>query len=80
MPSSIFYAYYIGAEILRTSRATTDRNNFFISSNCFLSRMTKQGANIQRVERVLKRSFGMHNKELLYVTNNSTDFLKSLFP
>ena len=79
MPSSIFYAS-IGAEILRISRATTDRNSFFLSSNCFLSRMIKQGANIQQVERVLKRTFGRYNKELLYVANNSTDFLKSLFP
>ena len=43
----------------------------------FLSRMIKQGANIQHVERVLKRTFGRHNKELLYVANNSTDFLKA---
>ena len=34
MPSSIFYAS-TGAEILRISRATTDRNNIFLSSNCF---------------------------------------------
>ena len=43
VPSSIFYAS-IGTEILRISPATTDRNNFFLSSNCFLSRMIKRGA------------------------------------
>ena len=32
---------------------------------------------MQQVERVLKRTFGGHNKELLYVANNSTDFLKA---
>ena len=59
MPSNIFYSC-VGAEILRIGRATSHVNDFLKSSNSLLICMFKQGAQHDRVFKVLLKMYGRH--------------------
>jgi hypothetical protein len=53
IPCKMFYST-IGAEILRICRATSHYNFFLISARSLISRMRKQGADTQGIQRVIK--------------------------
>ncbi len=77
MPSAIFFAS-IGAEVLRIGRATTCKEAFYSSARELISRMFRQGANKQRVERVLLKQFGRHGEAFLNFAPKANDFVTLL--
>ena len=61
IPCKMFYST-IGAEILRICRATSHYNFFLISARSLISRMRKQGADTQGIQRVIAKMIGRHLK------------------
>ena len=59
LPSVIFYSS-VSAEILRIARATSNQVNFIKSAKAHLDRMTKQGANRNKLEKILGKVYGRH--------------------
>ena len=59
LPSVIFYSS-VSAEILRIARATSNQVNFIKSAKALLDRMTKQGANRNKLENILGKVYGRH--------------------
>ena len=59
MPSSIFYSS-LGAELLRIARCSTTVEFFVSASSTLLTRMRKQGAKPNRINRILNKIFGRH--------------------
>ena len=78
MPSNIFYSY-IGAEILRIARATSNVESFTESSKNHNIRMVKQGALISKVQAVLKKFFGRHQQDFLHICNSGNDLSNLVF-
>ena len=77
MPSSIFYSS-IGAEILRIGRSTTTLDNFKRTARKLLLRMSKQGAQRSRLERLLIKIFNKHNSHFLSFVSDSSSFVRLL--
>ena len=77
MPSSIFYAS-IGAEVLRICGATTNIGHFKDSTKSFITRMMKQGAKDNKVDRALRKSFGRHSSLFVNIASTATGFVKLL--
>ena len=77
IPKQMFYAT-IGAEVLRIARATVDKRNFKISCDPFLRRMIAQGAIGDNISVTLKKLYGRHCGELLYISENASNFINFL--
>ena len=61
IPTNTFYST-VGSEILRIGRATSDVGAFIKSTSTLLSRMSKQGAEHNPLNRVLKKMYGRHEE------------------
>ena len=77
MPSSIFYSS-VGAEILRIGRSTTTLNNFKNTASKLLLRMSKQGTQKHKLERLLIKTYNRHTSHFLSFANNSSSFVHLL--
>ena len=76
IPSRIFYSS-IGAELLRIARTTMAKECFIISAKSLIERMTKQGANVERVFRTLRRMYERHDV-LKKFTKNCAELISFL--
>jgi len=59
IPGKIFYSS-IGAEILRISRTSMTLESFVSSSKSILNRMRKQGAESNKIGRILRKIYNKH--------------------
>ena len=59
IPSKMFYSS-LGAEILRIGRASNSSTGFLRSSNKIVNRMLKQGGNLSKITKTLKKVYGQH--------------------
>jgi len=77
MPSMIFYSA-IGAEILRIAKATSNVETFLVSVCSLVKRMVKQGADIAKIKKVLRKTYGRHNKYLGHIAINAREFVYTI--
>ena len=77
IPSNIFYSA-IGAETLRIAKANNSANTFYDSVTPLISRMMKQGAQKQRLCKVLGKFYNKHQLYFQKITINLQDFLTKI--
>ena len=77
MPSMMVYSS-ISAEILRIARATSNTNKFLLSSKSLLFRMRNQGAKLDKIEKVLLKTFGRHSQSFSHLAVNAREFVNKL--
>ena len=75
IPSNIYYAF-IGCEILRFARTTSNRNNFIILANQLLERIQKQGIKHKFIIAKLKKIFGEHFNVFNVLADTADNFTK----
>ena len=68
----------ISAEVLRIARATSNTNKFFMSSKSLLTRMKKQGAKIDKIEKVLLKTYGRHSQIFGLIAVNAREFVNNI--
>ena len=74
IPSSIFYSS-VGAEVLRIARANSNVDSFLKSTKVIISRMLRQGANVDKLKSVIGRFFGRHLKDFNHIAPDSGLFV-----
>jgi len=72
IPSKTFYAT-IGAEILRIGRASSTPESFSCAGKQIVQRMLRQGADANKLSKVLKRTYGRH-EDLYFRFSEALDF------
>ena len=76
IPSKTFYAT-IGAEILRIGRASSSLDSFCCAGKQIIQRMLRQGADLNKLKKTLKRTYG-RNEILKKFGANAAKFVLSL--
>ena len=76
IPSKTFYAT-IGAEILRIGRASSTPKSFSCAGKQIVQRMLRQGADANKLSKILKRTYGRH-EVLKKFGVNAAQFVLSL--
>jgi len=73
----MFYSSF-GAELLRISRASNNRNQFSASIKPLVNRMIKQGADIERLSKVTQKFYNRHVQEFDNLVNNFDELVSLL--
>ena len=76
IPTTMFYSS-IGAEILRIGRVSSSFENFLLSASILLDRARKQGANVDKLSKTLKKTYG-RQQVLRMFWGNATEFINRL--
>ena len=76
IPTTRFYSS-IGAEILRIGRVSSSFENFLLSASILLDRARKQGANVDKLSKTLKKTYG-RQQVLIMFGGNATEFINKL--
>ena len=76
IPTTMFYSS-IGAEILRIGRVSSSFENFLLSASILLDRARKQGADVDRLSKTLKKTYG-RQQVLRMFGGNATAFVNRL--
>ena len=76
IPTTMFYSS-IGAEILRIGRVSSSFENFLLSASILLDRARKQGANVDKLSKTLKKTYG-RQQVLRMFGGNATEFINRL--
>ena len=76
IPTTMFYSS-IGAEILRIGRVSSSFENFLLSASILLDRARKQGADVDRLSKTLKKTYG-RQQVLRMFRGNATEFVNRL--
>ena len=76
IPSNMFYAC-IGAEILRVGRVSSSSENFFSSCNTLVARVQKQGSNLLKLTKILKKTYG-RQQILKQFAKNANEFVNKI--
>ena len=72
----MFYSS-IGAEVLRIGRVSSSFENFLLSASILLDRAHKQGADVDRLSKTLKKTYG-RQQVLRMFGGNATEFVNKL--
>ena len=75
IPSSMFYSS-VSAEVLRIGRVSSSFSNFKLAVDPLITRVKRQGANVNRLVKSLKKMYGRH--EVLHqYGKNATEFCET---